>query len=80
MYFSVQPYQSVSRKIIMRMQNLGNLLSIVSIVLLAGAIFTGTAIKSGGVSSQAHALYSGTISIIAIAALAINLWQIQNKD
>lgn len=80
MYFGVQSYRYGRRKTIMRMQTLGNLLSIVSIVLLTGAIFTGTAIKSGSVSSQSHALYSGTISIIAIAALAINLWQIQNKD
>ncbi len=64
----------------MGMKTLGTLLSIGAIFLLLGSVFTGIAVGAGNVPASAHGAYSGVVSIIAIGALAINLWQIENRD
>ncbi len=60
----------------MRMQTLGTIFSVVVILLLLGTVFTGITAK--GANSGLHAGFSGTVAMLAIAAIGINIWQIRN--
>ncbi|MBC7881916.1 MAG: hypothetical protein H7Y37_11355 [Anaerolineae bacterium] len=60
----------------MRMQTLGTVFSVVVILLLLGTVVTGITAK--GSSSGLHAGFSGTVAMLAIAAIGINIWQIRN--